>query len=367
MVGAREDEVRHQLLAAFSHDLRAPLARLIQASRAPAYGDEAQYRATVAACARQQLSLLDDLLDYTRYALTPPEVVPAPAYLYALVDEAGRGGRALAADGVAQIVVAVAPDLPPLVMLDAKLLRQVLRKLLACAQAPVVLAFDAGPVSPQGRLSLRCSVGAAACGEQAVGTSFSATAAVLAAGSTAALDLAIADQLLRAMGSRLQLEAAGDAGKLVPRYFFELETVIAAEADAMLPLQVFSGEATMAGLARRILVVDMAPAMLDYLCEVLEHGGFEVDRADSAHEALALHGAQPFALLVCGHQPPVLDAWDLLRQLGVSPMAPPVLLHALTPLPRPDGFPAALDFAAVMYRPAAPDRLLMVLAGLSGI
>jgi len=365
--------VQQPLLAAFSHDLRAPLARLIQASRVQpqSAGDEAAYRAAVAACARQQLALLDDLLDYTRYGQTPPEVVAAPTGLYALFDGTVREARAASAAGTQ--VTAVCDDrLPPMVVLDATLLRQVLRKLLAALghggdwPAPVVLALDAtGPVSPQGRIVLRFSVGARAASGTA--ETVDIDAAALAAGSGAALDLALACQLLRAAGSRLQREAASHTGigaAPPPRFFFELDVAVAVEADAMLPLPVLSSETLPSGAPRRILVVDTAPVMLDYLGDVLEHGGFDVDRAGSAGEALDLHGAQSFPLVLCGHQQPGLDAWDLLRRLGPSPMAPSIVLHALTPPQRPRGFPPQLDFAAVLYRPAAPDLLLTVLGEL---
>jgi CheY-like chemotaxis protein len=383
------EQARHELLAAFGHDLRAPLARLIHASRAPpeAGDDEAAYRAGVAASARQQLALIDALLDYTRHALAPPEVVGAPMYVFALLDEAAREARSLAAASGASVRIAVADGagLPPLVVFDAMLLRQVLRRLLACAvrqaaaaaptgtPAPLVLALEtAGPAPSDDRARLRFSVGAALLPDLA--PPFDAAATVMAAGSGEALDLALADQLLRAAGSRLQCDATGDIDKRAPagqrgrRFYFDIETAIAAESDAMLPLPVLAAGPPAAGPGRRILLVDTAPAMLDYLSEVLDHAGFEADRADGMEEALALYAAQPFALILCGHQPPALDAWELLRRLGASEgmPAPPVLLHALTPPGRPAAYPQALDFAAVMYRPASADLLLSVLAALDG-
>jgi CheY-like chemotaxis protein len=376
-------EARHAMLAAFGHELRAPLARILHLSQEGGAGE------AIAACARQQLELIDDLLDYTRGQVRPAELVAAPTYLHALMRQAADEAAPLARAAGCALVLRVEENVPPLAVLDARRIRQMLRKLVlraahrAAAAGAVHAAHDvpadhgAAPAHDAGAaprivLALRAPSSAAA---PSVSLRFSVAlnggavfglSAWLPFGDDAqapagdenrgdALGLALAAQLAQGMQTVLDTSTGEDGAEI----FFTLATTAATEAEAMLPQAGF--DVPPCGDGGRILLVDSQPAMLDYLTELLDGAGYEVDCAASGEAALAQQKAAPAHLIVCAQQPPLVDAWALLRALRGAGDAAPVIVHALAP-PRPPADWAGGDApAAVLYRPAPAPALLQAI------
>lgn len=372
-------EARHGMLAIFGHELRAPLARILHLSQET----DATSGAAIAACARQQLELIDDLLDYTRGQVRPAELVVAPTYLHALMRQIADDATALAQAAGCALVMRIGAQVPPLAVLDARRLRQILRKLLvraahravvggsvggdaATAPARIVLALDALPLDDLSAAAasppavpnalLRFSVSLA--GGTAFGLSdwlpFGDDARAPAGDENRAdaLGLALAGQLARGMDTTLQTTDGADG----PAIFFTLQTSAADEAEAMLPHGAFDALPPMTG--GRVLLLEAQPAMLDYLVEMLDGAGCDTTHAADVDTALALQRDQPVDLIVSSHQPPEIDAWTLLRRLREAGDGVPVVLHALTPPQRPSDCPPDGDFDAVLYRPTPALALL---------
>ncbi|WVV48496.1 histidine kinase dimerization/phospho-acceptor domain-containing protein [Pseudomonas sp. NA13] len=90
---ARILAARSALMARISHDLRSPLVRIIDYARLLHAGPNRDYQATIERNARQQLELIDEMLEFSRGELEQMQLTLAPGYLYGflkeIADEAG--------------------------------------------------------------------------------------------------------------------------------------------------------------------------------------------------------------------------------------------------------------------------------------
>jgi len=82
------------------------------------------------------------------------------------------------------------------------------------------------------------------------------------------------------------------------------------------------------GLARRVLVVDDDPDILDALSEILEAEGYDVQRARNGREALQrLEQGLP-DLVLLDLMMPVMDGWEFARSLDPGARPPIIVLSA---------------------------------------
>ncbi|WP_373989886.1 hypothetical protein [Duganella sp. BuS-21] len=295
--GEREAQrIRASLLAALNHDLRAPLAR-IATSAASGWADLAAMEAE----ARRQLEWLSDLQECARYALQPPELAVAAAYLHAMM-------RHVTHDGA---------ELPALAMLDARRLTQVLARVRERSDGQLALRARRLP----GAVELAFQAGAPD-GPWSEVTASLADAHILPG-------VMLAAHLVRAMGG--VLEQSGDALR------FSLRAPLAEEQDAMPPTPHFDWPEPF-GSGHAILLLEPHQAMQDYVSEVLESAEFDVQYEP---------GDRDPALILCADE----SVWEMWPRGA----APPVLLHALTPPLRPE------YFVEVLYKPAPAAQLLSAL------
>ena len=75
----------------------------------------------------------------------------------------------------------------------------------------------------------------------------------------------------------------------------------------------------------RVLLVDDEPLIVSALGRLLRGVGIEVLRASNGREALEILASHPVHLVVSDVRMPVLDGPGLLRALGASPPAPPLI------------------------------------------
>jgi CheY-like chemotaxis protein len=80
----------------------------------------------------------------------------------------------------------------------------------------------------------------------------------------------------------------------------------------------------------RILVVDDHPINLKLACDVLESGGYDVDRAVDAENALEVIRRSDFDLILMDVALPGMDGLTLTRLLKADPATQHILVVALT-------------------------------------
>lgn len=364
--------IRADALGAIGHDLRSAPARMLQYLELAAPSQvPAQLHASLSACARIQLQLVDDLLLFSRQELDAPHALAAPACLYGLMQQVAYDAGA--ASGGAAPRWACAGAVPAVIEVDAAMLAQLLARLLAhvgregrsgqCVLTVAPAHPDALPV--EGRtLLLRFSAGLAhGDGDTQAPLAPLALPHPLEGGVRGAcgpaLNLAVAQQLARALGGGLQAGAGAASAQLV----LDLAAMVCNEADAALPMPAPETGADV-GRSWTVLMMGEPDLASELLADLLENGGFTICRALSSSAALELlerMEAQPQGLarvlVVAGDaratRPLATDAWDLLQKIArrYAARMPPVVLHAAQAPQRPPGVAPGLAFAAILYRP----------------
>ena len=362
---------RSMLLARISHDLRSPLSGIIDSVRRWRGGDaQRDYPGLIESSVRQQLDLIDELLEFSRDELADLELVESPGYLHAFLQGLVEHAALLAEKHRNRFEHRYAEDLPALVKLDFRRLRQVLMNLIGNAakftnDGYILFTVTATPVQ-QATVQLHFMVEDSGIGIEPADREH--LSLPFARGSNATpyngygLGLAIVTQILERMGSRLAIEAAPSGGS---RFGFVLDVPLAEEAELEPGLFDEDGAGEVNGAGHTILVVDDHAQSREMLCDLLDGFGFEGVAAADGEQALALLRRQSISLVVTDQVMPGMDGWELLRMVRRHHPALPVLLYSSLPPRQPEGF-EALEFNDALLKPASGKQVLMRISRLLG-
>lgn len=360
---------RSALMARISHDLRSPLVRIIDYARLLHAGPNRDYQATIERNARQQLELIDEMLEFSRGELEQMQLTLAPGYLYGFLKEIADEAGFLAARQGNTFEAVLADDLPPLVEADFKRLRQILMNLLANAakftrNGQIRFEVSAAPGATVDTVELRFSVTDTGIGidpqefEQLLQPFRRGRNAQRYEGS--GLGLSIVTQLLERMDSRLEPQATGQGS----HFSFRLQLNCAQEHDLENGL-VDNNATPLDGQGKHVLLVDDVEQNSEWLYDLLAGYGFDVSMAANGEDALACLAQQPIDLLISDQMMPGMDGWELLRQVRERWRHLPVMLYSAVPPRRPQDYPADLAFDAVLLKPADSRELLACIKALA--
>ncbi len=366
-----------ELLARVGHDLRAPLTAIMgYAGRLEPFGGAVRQRAlAIRRSAREMLVLINGLLEYARIGVQPDALLSQPLYLGAFLRSVAAQASQLATRQGNHFEFRLKGDLPDVVALDAKRLRQVLMQLLHNAteftrqgrielvvesQAPeqadpdalpqlIFTVRDDGPGIAQDQLSTlfqpfqRLGAGQS---HQEVG-----------------LGLAIAHQWVVRMGGSLKASSGPGQGTTMRIWLpVELSNEIAIAARHLVRQESRLPELQAEG--RRLWLVDDSPVVRELLLAELTGQGFSVTTLADGREAiehLSAPQVQPPDLLLTDLNMPGADGLAVLRLARARWPDLPVLL--LTSVPealagREHGF------SAVLAKPVSLADLRLTLARL---
>lgn len=353
---------RSSLMARISHDLRSPLVSIIDHARLAQAGEAQDFPRKVERNARQQLELIDELLEFSRSELQQLELILAPGYLYGFLQELEEEAAFLASRQNNRFECHFADDLPALVRADFRRLRQVLLNLLGNAAKFThdgLIVFEVTHQgTPSGQALLSFSVR-----DSGIGIDAQARDRLLKPFQRghgvegydgSGLGLSIVTQLLQGMGSELELQRLEPAGS---RFGFQLALDRASE-DELENNFIESHGTHVDGDGRRILVVDDLPQNRDWLSDLLSGYGFDVQTAQSGFQALECLRGESFDLLISDMRMPGMGGWELLLELRSNWPDLPVLLYSAVPALRPAGMPTHLRFDATLLKPASSNDLL---------
>lgn len=376
LVGVRTTQLqqalraRSGLLARIGHDLRAPLAAMLDSARQWQAGVvEKDFSRVIERNARHQMEMIDELVEFSRDELAELELIEAPGYLQGFLHEVTEQAKLDAARRGNTLECRFAEGLPPVVVADFRRLRQVLANLLGNAakftrDGRIVFAVETRSAAP-GQVCL-----AVAVEDNGMGIPPTERERMLqpfARGSNAGshegsgLGLAIVAQLLQLMGGTLRMDDAPGGGS---RFAFELVLSIADE-EAVDP----GGEiptVVVDGAGRTVLVVDDQRQNRELLCDLLDGSGFVALAAADGHAALCLLRERNVDLVLTDQCMDGLDGWGLLAAVRAQWPDLPVLLCSAAPPRRPEGTESALAFDACLLKPVQPDALLAQIATLAG-
>ena len=326
-------------LASMSHELRTPLnailgyAELLRKDKL--LGERAESGlTTIQQSGEHLLMLINDILDLSRIEAGKLELHPDEVEIMAMLNAVSDTIRIAAQQKDLAFTLDVGGELPPVVVADAKRLRQVLLNLLGNA----VKFTDAGSVTlratrlPGGQnAQLRfdvedTGVGIAPEHLQAVFLPFEQVGDLRRRLGGTGLGLAISQHLARCMGGDISVASTPGQGS---RFSFSLEAPIG--KPAVQPRQPNSLVTGYAGRRREVLVVDDIAGNRAVAKDYLRSVGFVVREAEDGKAALSSIRAQPPDIVLMDALMPVMDglsATQLLRDMPGHERLPVIVLSA---------------------------------------
>jgi len=361
----QSNQTKALLLAYISHDLRAPLATIMSCIRRLGQHDNLEMRrhqTTIERSAAHQLELIDDLVDYARGEFDCLELVPEPTFLCDWLDNIAGQAQLLASKGGNHFLLETSRDLPPVVVVDAKRLRQVVINLLANAakftsDGEVRLCLQIVSRTDD-KVTLEFAVEDTGKGIPAddMERIFQPFERRQSSHHGSGLGLSIARPIVRAMGGDLSVASTLNVGS---RFAFRLALVIADESAVPLPTQVLTFPEPF-GAGQSLLIADDTETSREYLREVLGTADFDIVCAHDGVEALQMATKFRFDLILVDQIMPDMSGWDVLRRLHElrTGAVPPIILCSAMRAERPEGFPAGIDFTGTLLKPISPEKLL---------
>jgi CheY-like chemotaxis protein len=312
------DKAKSELLAVVSHELRTPMGAVISMSElllgGALDGTQRRYAETLNQSARSLLTVLNDLLDFSKLEAGRVELDLAPFDLHALIESTGRELRARAKDKGLNSGVHVGMSCPRGVKGDAARLRQVLANLIDnaikfTAHGAVHLHVNAGETD--GKLLLRFDVTDTGIGlsEEQKDRLFQpyvqADRAVTSRYGGTGLGLSIARRLIELMKGEIGCESLPGQGSL---FWFTIPTTRAAAPAA-------SETRVAGGLSGHVLVVEDNAVNRMLIGAYLEEFGLTHDMVANGAEALARLEAHDYDLVLMDIMMPGLDGVEATRRI----------------------------------------------------
>ncbi|HEX7087650.1 MAG TPA: PAS domain S-box protein [Vicinamibacterales bacterium] len=348
---------KSEFLANMSHELRTPLngvlgyAQLLQRDRGLT-ADQREAVEAISKCGSQLLDLINDVLDLSKIEAGRLDIEEEPTDLARLVGDLKYIVAEAAERKGLRLTLSVDPDVPRVVVLDGRHLRQVLLNLLGNAVKFTSAGEVRLTVGRDGYDQLHFEVIDTGAGIEpesltAIFAAFSQTRAGAAAGGTG-LGVTISDRLIARMGGRLQVESTPGTGS---RFWFDLPLVAgrlpagAERRDELPPL-----DARLApGQTLTALVVDDSPANRRILASLLESAGLVVWTASGGLEALEQARARRPHVIYMDLKMNDLDGLEATRRLARDPETSSIPVVAVTASALGDVRQAARDAGCVDY------------------
>ena len=356
-----------EFLANMSHELRTPLTSVIGFSGLLRGSDnlpaaERTYADRIATASDALLSVINDILDYSKLEAEAVDLEPQPFDPRAMAQGAAAIVEDLCRTKGLTLVVEASDDLPPALMGDEGRLRQVTLNFLSNA----VKFTSAGTVTLRvsdaaGRIRVAVTDSGIGISPDKIDTLFDrftqADASTTRVHGGTGLGLAISRRLIAIMGGTIGVESRPGEGST---FWFEVPLGIA-EVAAAVTAPVVSGLPS----GTRILMADDAPANRELVTAIL--AGFDVELDTVADGAAAVEAARSgdYDLILMDVHMPVMDGLEAtraIRALGGTVARTPIL--ALTANVQPEHVERCRDAGmdAHVGKPIQVDELFQTIA-----
>jgi signal transduction histidine kinase/DNA-binding response OmpR family regulator len=332
--GAR---TKSAFLATMSHEIRTPLNGVLGMAallrRSGLSSEQMEHVETIRSCGDALLSIIDDILSFSKLETGMVEIEQVPFGLARLVNSAVRVSLGPAQAKNLELAFELAPDLPPFVRGDEKRIRQVLLNLLSNAvkftpHGSVRLRVRAGEGGGEPRLRFEVTdtgIGIPDSAKDRLFKEFSqGDASINRRFGGTGLGLAISKRLIEAMGGAIGVISTPGTGS---SFWFEIPLHVAeAPAEAEQAADVQDPER---GL--RILVVEDMAVNQKVAKGMLRSLGHLVDIAEDGEAALAKVKSRPYDLIFMDMQMPRmngLEATAAIRALESGKSVPIIAMTA---------------------------------------
>lgn len=368
---------KSDFLAMMSHEIRTPINAVIGMSdilaKARLPVREQQFAKVISDSGRHLLSIITDILDFSRLEARQDDIVQAPFDLNALVERAMALASGLPGAAALQLSVTIGDDVPAWLIGDANRINQVLLNLLGNAvkftdQGSIQLSITAVPGSAPAAdgLTLRFTVTDTGTGvpSEYQGRLFEAfeqadSGRTRKAGGTG-LGLAISKRIVALLGGQIGMRDAADQGSV---FWFELplqraEPPVPAMAEMPAPLPGLPA----GGL--RVLVVDDTRTSQMVAALLLESLGHTPTIVENGAAALEIVQQQDFDVVLMDMRMPEMDgreATQRIRALGGHFAALPIIGLSADALDTVRDAGLAAGMTDYLTKPIQHDRLATAL------
>lgn len=328
-------------LAKMSHELRTPLnailgyAQILQKDTTWT-GPQTAGLKTIQSSGEHLLMLINDILEIAKIEAGKEELIPGPIHLPSFLQVVSEIIMVKARQKNLEFVSETCGDLPQTVQGDEKRLRQVLLNLLGNAvkftdRGQVCLAVRMLAVDDkQARIRFEVrdtGIGIDESQLQRLFQPFEQIGDATRRFAGTGLGLSISRQLIRLMGSDIEVKSEPDQGSV---FWFDL--CLPVLAGAVEPVPAGGTVIGYEGAPRSILIVDDITEnreMLAYLLSVL---GFQIDEAENGQAALECVQASKPDLILMDMLMPVMDGLEATRRIRQNDTAAhlPIIIISAT-------------------------------------
>jgi signal transduction histidine kinase/DNA-binding NarL/FixJ family response regulator len=381
------NQAKSEFLANMSHELRTPLNGILGyaqiLSRATAWGEKEQRGIDIIhQCGSHLLMLINDVLDLSKIEARKMELYPRPFHFPSFLQGIVEINRIRAEQKGIAFHYLPDPELPEGIQSDEKRLRQVLLNLLGNAikfteQGAVTFTVTRAESnqsdsnqssSNQSSIKLRfqiedTGVGINPAQIQQIFLPFEQVGDQTQRAEGTGLGLAISSKIVSLMQSQIQVESQLGQGS---RFFFEADLPLAIEWRKEITIahgKRVTGYQGWQDTPRTILVADDKWENRSVLVNLLEPLNFTVVVAENGQEALAQAIALTPDLIISDLLMPVMDGYELLRQLRLPHSLPhiPVIASSASVSERDQQRSLDAGANAFLAKPVQIGELLQVL------
>jgi len=359
-------QAKSRFLSMMSHEFRTPLnailgyAELLQ-RKMPTDSMAYQGLKTIEHGGLHLLQLIEDLLDIAKIEVGKIELVSVPFSLTEQLDRVTALIRLRAHEKGLRFDWNPSPDLPAMVVGDAKRLRQVLLNLLGNAVKFTREGKVRLDVTSLEGDKLRFSIEDTGPGipSDQMEEIFSPFVRIKESGNTAegaGLGLTLSRSMVRLMGGDLHVESTVGRGS---RFWFTVSFPEVPDEKASHPVM-HRSVIGFQGNPRRILIMDDQADNRRMLRHTLEALGFEISEAKNGGEALSHVEKEAYDAVLMDLMMPVMDGYETTRRIRRSPQLAHLKIIIMTAdaAIRPADLIADIGCDGILIKPLVRDQLL---------